>query len=262
MRLSKVFVPVLLVIFPMVAHSAEGLSPQVLALAERCAPDVHPLTIAYLVNAESRNNPLAININGNYELPGQPATEREAREAVQRLERQGLNFDVGYAQINSANFRGLGLTGTQLLDGCTNLRAAARVLGDCYARAALTVGEGQAALQRALSCYNTGSQGKGFTNGYVARVLAQVRLRIPALLDGPLDPNGANNFPRKRRGVMSQTPPSSRTGKINRHDDISDPTKTQCNDGDSKAADQTELDDSPSSGVEVYRSYIRPGELQ
>jgi type IV secretion system protein VirB1 len=42
-----------------------------------------------------------------------------------------------------------------------------------------------------LSCYNTGSQKKGFSNGYVARVVAQVRLKIPALLDGPVSPDAS-----------------------------------------------------------------------
>lgn len=158
-------------------------------MARTCAPDVHPLTIAYLVSAESHNNPFAVNVNGGHSLDRQPATERQARDALARLDARAWNYDVGYAQINSANFRSLGLTGTQLLDPCTNLRAGAQILGDCYTRAVHQVGEGQAALQRALSCYNTGNQRKGFANGYVKRVVAQVKLKIPALLDGPIDPN-------------------------------------------------------------------------
>ena len=73
-----------------------------------------------------------------------------------------------------------------------NLRAGAQILGHCYARAVQQIGEGQAALQRALSCYNTGNQRKGFANGYVKRVVAQVKLKIPALLDGPIDPNASS----------------------------------------------------------------------
>jgi type IV secretion system protein VirB1 len=148
--------------------------------------------MAYLVTAESHNNPFAVNVNGVRSLDRQPTNEREARDALARLEARGWNYDVGYAQINSANFRSLGLTGTQLLDPCTNLRASAQILDDCYTRAVQQVGEGQAALQRALSCYNTGNQRKGFANGYVKRVVAQVRLKIPALLDGPIDPNASS----------------------------------------------------------------------
>lgn len=178
-------------VFPAFGYTHGNLSPQVLALARTCAPDVHPFTIAYLVSAESRNNPLAINVNGGNSLDRQPTTEQEAREAIAKLDARGWNYDVGYAQINSANFRSLGVTGTQLLDPCTNLRAGAQILGDCYTRAVQQVGEGQTALQRALSCYNTGNQRKGFANGYVARVVAQVRLKVPALIDGPIDPNGS-----------------------------------------------------------------------
>lgn len=178
---------------PLVGRAQPTLSPQIVELARTCAPDVHPLTVAYLVSAESRNNPYAINVNGGRSLPRAPRNEQEARAAIDWLDQRGWNYDVGYAQINSANFRSLGLTGAQLLDPCTNLRASAQILGDCYARAVQAIGEGQGALQRALSCYNTGSQSRGFNNGYVKRVVAQVKLKIPALLDGPIDPNATSS---------------------------------------------------------------------
>ena len=174
---------------PLAGQAQPALSPRIVELARTCAPDVHPLTVAYLVSAESRNDPYAINVNGGRSLPHQPRNEQEARAAIAWLDQRGWNYDVGYAQINSANFRSLGLTGAQLLDPCTNLRASALILGECYARAVQAVGEGQGALQRALSCYNTGSQSRGFNNGYVKRVVAQVHLKIPALLDGPIDPD-------------------------------------------------------------------------
>lgn len=184
---------VLVLTLPLAGRAQPTLSPQILTLARTCAPDVHPLTVAYLVSAESRNNQFAINVNGGHSLERQPTTEQEARDAIAKLDARGWNYDVGYAQINSANFRSLGVTGTQLLDPCTNLRALEQVLGDCYARAVQQVGEGQAGLQRALSCYNTGNQQKGFANGYVKRVVAQVKLKIPALLDGPIDPNASSS---------------------------------------------------------------------
>ncbi|MGV2293459.1 lytic transglycosylase domain-containing protein [Trinickia sp. YCB016] len=177
---------------PVVAEATPAaLSPQILALARTCAPDIHPLTLAYLVRAESHNNQYAINVNGGNSLPRQPATEQDARDAIALLNKRGWNYDVGFAQINSGNFRSLGLTGEQLLDPCTNLRAAALILGNCYARAVQAVGEGQGALQRALSCYNTDSQSKGFANGYVKRVVAQVRYKVPELMDGPINANDA-----------------------------------------------------------------------
>lgn len=167
---------------PLAAHA--GLSVQVMELAKQCAPNVNPLTMGSLVAHESRNNPLAINVNGNYRLPRQPASPDEAVDAIAWLEAHGMNFDVGYGQVNSANFSGLGLSGRALLDACTNLRASAVVLTGCYARAVQAHGEGQPALLHALSCYNTGSQTRGFANGYVSKVVAQVRvLQIPALMD-------------------------------------------------------------------------------
>jgi type IV secretion system protein VirB1 len=161
-----------------------AISANVLELAKQCAPNVHPLTMAYLVAHESNNNRLAINVNGNYHLPKQPQSETEAASMIRSLEARGKNFDVGYAQINSANFERLGMRGEDLLAPCNDLRASASVLTGCYAQAVRTLGEGQSALRHALSCYNTGSQTRGFTNGYVSAMVAQARLlQIPALLD-------------------------------------------------------------------------------
>src|SRR5699024_4129292 len=138
-----------------------------------------------IVAVESKGHRLAINVNGHYRLPRQPANEQEAIATIQWLEQQGYNFDVGYAQINSANFEWLGVTGPRLLDGCENLKAAAAVLTECYSRAVKAVGEGQPALRRAISCYNTGSFKDGFTNGYVTKVAAAAKkLHVPALETG------------------------------------------------------------------------------
>ncbi|BDC46129.1 hypothetical protein PTKU15_94260 (plasmid) [Paraburkholderia terrae] len=194
---------------PAFGYAYGSLSPQVLALARTCAPNVHPLTVAYLASAESHNNQFAINVNGRHSLKRQPTTEQEAHDAIVMLDARGWNYDVGYTQINSANFRSLGVTGTQLLDPCTNLHAGAQVLGDCYARAVRQVGEGQAALQRALSCYNTGNQQKGFANGYVTRVVAQVNLKIPALLDGPIDPNPSGSSSAGNVSAAARSVPSA-----------------------------------------------------
>jgi len=154
-----------------------------MALAQECAPLVHPLTVGYLVAGESSNNPYAINVNyGGPQLVRQPRNLDEAQATVDWLERHGANFDVGLGQVNSANFRRLGLTGGALLDPCTNLRASQAVLADCYAMAAKAVGQGQKALLRAVSCYNTGSQRRGFENGYVRRFVSLAEAYpVPAL---------------------------------------------------------------------------------
>ncbi|SAL78501.1 lytic transglycosylase, catalytic [Caballeronia terrestris] len=164
------------------AIAAAVMPAEIAALANACYPNVHPVTMGSIVAHESTNRQFAINVNGNYRLPRQPVDADEAAATIDWLQAKGMNFDVGLGQVNSANIAALGLTGRQLLDPCTNLRAATTVLTACYVRAVKDHGEGQKALLHALSCYNTGSQTRGLSNGYVKAVVAQARvLQIPAL---------------------------------------------------------------------------------
>jgi type IV secretion system protein VirB1 len=153
-----------------------------LALAAQCAPDVHPTTLAAVVRAESAANPLAIGINGGARLPRQPSSKAEAVATAEWLMANGYNFDAGLGQVNVKNFGWLGLSVSDLFEPCSNLKAAARVLRDCYDRASLQFQAGQPALQAALSCYNTGNFSRGFANGYVHKVAANAVLPVPALL--------------------------------------------------------------------------------
>lgn len=169
------------------------LSAPVMALAKKCAPDVHPLTMGYLVGHESSNSKFAINVNlanGQARPPFKaPATLDEALAFVDWLETHGYNFDVGLGQINSANFPKLNVTASQLFDSCTNLHAAQTVLKSCYASALKLYPAGQVALRHALSCYNTGSLTAGISNGYVAKVTAQMSQSTPIV--PALKPDGA-----------------------------------------------------------------------
>ena len=72
-------------------------------------------------------------------------------------------------QVNSRNLVALGTTVDRVLDPCTNVRDGAAILTADYAAAVRRRGEGQLALQAALSAYNTGSFYPGYTNGYLAR---------------------------------------------------------------------------------------------
>jgi len=120
--LTAAVVLALIAAAPSSSHARQaGVSGTVMALAKRCAPNVHPLTMAYLVTVESSSNRFAIGVNGGYRLPRRPANEREAMETIRWLQAHGYNFDVGYGQVNSSNFDRLGLTGESLLDGCTTL---------------------------------------------------------------------------------------------------------------------------------------------
>lgn len=170
-----------------VLASNSPVSDEVIALAQQCAPSVDPMTMAYIVAHESSNRQFAVNVNyGGPQLSRQPTSHAEALSVIADLEREGYNYDLGFAQINSANFEWLGVNSEDLLDPCRNLKASERVIHDCYRRAISLTNDSQEALRMALSCYNTGSFERGFTNGYVNRVelvAAQAgKSRVPRLL--------------------------------------------------------------------------------
>ena len=100
-----------------------------------CVPGVPPTTIAALVIHESAGNPYAVQVNGRFRLSRVPTTRHEATEILKLL-RGGAwgTFDIGLGQINSSHLGRLGLSAEELLDSCTNLRVATRLLGECHAR--------------------------------------------------------------------------------------------------------------------------------
>lgn len=166
------------------AHAA--LPDDFVGLAARCAPDVHPATLAAIVQTESGGNPYAIGVNKGQRLKRQPRSAVEALAVAHKLLAAGANIDFGWGQINVKNLAWLGLSVVDVFDPCRNLEAAGRVLGECYGRAVRKQGEGQGALRSALSCYNTGSLVRGRSNGYVARVVT-VALKVPAIEPTPGD---------------------------------------------------------------------------
>lgn len=138
------------------------------ALLQSCAPSVAPATMLAVIRVESQGDPFKIGINAGGRLRAQPTNAADAIATVRGLLRRGANFDAGLMQINSANFRRLGLTAETVFDPCANLRAGARVLADNYVRAR-NAGHADP-LRAALSEYNTGSRFRGVSNGYVGRV--------------------------------------------------------------------------------------------
>lgn len=68
-----------------------------LALAQQCAPNVSPHTMAAIVQVESSFNPYAIGVVKGA-LPRQPRNKPEALEAVKLLLSQNKNFSMGIAQ--------------------------------------------------------------------------------------------------------------------------------------------------------------------
>ncbi|NGM85816.1 lytic transglycosylase domain-containing protein [Parapusillimonas sp. SGNA-6] len=153
------------------------------ALALSCAPDIHPVTLLAVVKHESRAQQYAIGVNRKgHSLKRQPRNQEEATAAAQTLIDQGIDFDAGLGQINVRNWAWLKLDATTVFDPCRNLAAAQNVLADCYARALPSHTDPQQALRAALSCYNTGNFSRGFTNGYVGKVLTQAGIKVPALV--------------------------------------------------------------------------------
>jgi type IV secretion system protein VirB1 len=147
-----------------------------------CAPQVHPNTMRAIIQVESAGNPFAISINypkalaaAGIELPRlgeQPRTAGIALRVAADLAASGFQTSVGLAQINVAHLQRYGLDVAQLLNPCTNLRVAQRLLIECdQLQDSLHRPGGRATrLQRTLSCYNSGNFFTGVENGYVAAI--------------------------------------------------------------------------------------------
>lgn len=142
----------------------------VMALAQQCAPQVAPETMAAVAHTESRFNPYAIGVNRSAGLTRQPRNREEAITAARALLAQGKNIDLGIAQINSNNMAWLNLSVEDAFDPCKSLAAGARVLTSNYRSVVQSAPSQQHALRVALSMYNTGSRSRGFGNGYVRKV--------------------------------------------------------------------------------------------
>lgn len=161
----------------------------VMGLAAQCAPNVAPMTIAAIVQTESQGYELAINVNGFGRKVAQPTNVAQAIEVARFYVAKGYSVDLGLGQINSRNMKALGLTWNNVFDPCTNIAATGAVIAGNYHKVSAGL-HPQRALRIALSMYNTGSQSRGFANGYVGRVVGNagfsdsirpVAVRIAAL---------------------------------------------------------------------------------
>lgn len=142
----------------------------VMGLAAQCSPGVAPATIAAVVQTESQGNELAISVNGLGRKITLPTSVAQAVEVARFYVALGYSVDLGLGQINSRNMKALGLTWGTVFDPCTNVAAAGAVLAGNYRKVSAGL-HPQRALRIALSMYNTGSQSRGFSNGYVGRVV-------------------------------------------------------------------------------------------
>jgi type IV secretion system protein VirB1 len=152
-------------------------------LAQSCAANVPVTTLEAIARTESALYPYALSINRPHQLARrqgwnratitlerQPISLDEAIAWTKWLLARGITVSIGLLQVNSEHAALLHLTPEQLFDPCTNLRSGAAILSATYAATARVHGEGFAALDSALSFYNTGSPSAGLTNGYVRQV--------------------------------------------------------------------------------------------
>jgi type IV secretion system protein VirB1 len=153
------------------------------ALSQSCATNVPVSTLEAIARTESALYPYVLSINrphqlarrrgwsrGTITLERQPASREEAIVWTKWLLAQGITFSIGLLQVNSEHAALLHVAPEKLFDPCTNLRLGAALLSATYAATARVQGEGFAALDSALSYYNTGSPTAGLKNGYVQQV--------------------------------------------------------------------------------------------
>lgn len=175
--------------FALVLLPAAVMAEDLNSLVVRCAPLVHPSTMASIISTESGGNPLAILDNGSSDVPRsqrimrnyRPQTKEDAIRIARDLIAAGHIVDLGLVQINHRNLRKLGMSVDDAFDPCKNVAGGQNVLYDFYKEAAEQHGQGETALLSALSAYNTGNFRDGFQNGYVNKILSAAGRPVSAL---------------------------------------------------------------------------------
>ena len=153
-------------------------------LRDRCTPLAPLITLAAIISAESSGNPNALQIDfpnallhrwrlpaGTLRLQRRPRDAAEAGQWIAYLNDHHISVDVGLMQVSTDEAIRRHILPTALLDPCTNIRTGWTILQDDYQIEVNQFGPGQAALQHALSRYNTGDTNRGIDNGYLARVM-------------------------------------------------------------------------------------------
>jgi type IV secretion system protein VirB1 len=145
---------------------------------QQCAPGAPAGIVQAIIQTESGFNPVAIHVNKGVKLTRQPTSREEAEAWATWLIDSGHSLDAGLMQINSGNWKRFGLTAATVFDACENIRAGATLFSSGYSRALGSVGSGQLSIVAALSAYNTGDFKSGIRNGYVSRVLKNMRTSV------------------------------------------------------------------------------------
>lgn len=141
------------------------------SVAIQCAPNVAPSTLRAIAYVESGFNPYAIGVVGS-RLQRQPKNLPEAISTANALRDAKVRFSAGMIQIYVGNWSAYNLNSETAFDPCSNMRAAAGILTNCYARAKNKEADPQVALRQALSCYYSNNFVTGFQHGYVQKVVS------------------------------------------------------------------------------------------
>ncbi|HDX6248774.1 TPA: lytic transglycosylase domain-containing protein [Campylobacter fetus subsp. venerealis] len=140
------------------------------AIIENCKnPNVDTVIIRQIIQVESNNNPLAINVNkiGSFT----PKTKDEAVNLAKEYIAKGYSVDIGLMQFNSKNLNStlfLNYSIDDLLDVCKNIKAGSDLFYLAYKSTNQNLSKTQR-ISKALSIYNTGNEKSGFNNGYVKK---------------------------------------------------------------------------------------------
>jgi type IV secretion system protein VirB1 len=141
-----------------------------LSVVLACSPLVDPATTLRVIAVESSGHAYAIHDNTD----GKSYDAANSAQAVQfaaALIRAGHRVDLGLMQINyEAWLRPTQFPLKSAFDPCTNIRLGTTILSANYARALQRSTTESAALWRALSAYNSGSESRSL--GYAQQVLA------------------------------------------------------------------------------------------
>lgn len=161
-----------------------GVEGEFAELIQRCAPTVHPETMAAVISAESRGHQFAIADAGPVKMPWAQrkllvrsyymGSLDSAVAKATELIAGGHTVSLGLAQVNDRNLAKLGLSVRAVFDPCTNVAAGGYILTQFYQKAAQRFGPGAHALQASISAYNSGDWVRGARDGYVGLVYRQV----------------------------------------------------------------------------------------
>lgn len=160
-----------------------GVSSEMSDLIEKCAPRIHPETMASLISAESKGNQFDVADAGPVSMPWRDrkrlvrtlhySSMEEAVKGATALIQNGHTVSLGLTQVNDRNLKALGITIRDAFNSCVNIAAGGNIFTAYYLQAVKQFGAGADAMRAALSAYNSGDWWRGGSDGYVDLVLNQ-----------------------------------------------------------------------------------------